>query len=83
MTRAEYTKLAHQLCAVVNARRARRGKEPLREHHIMRVIRLTMGPGPSLVYPAKNPEWRPNKPPKRSPKRDRWALAYLERVRDG
>ena len=54
MTRAEYTTRAHQLCATVNARRIWRGKEPLRELHIMRVVRLMLGPAPAPQYRRRN-----------------------------
>lgn len=79
MTRAEYTARTRQICAAVNARRVWRGKEPLREQHIMRVIRLALGPGPAAVYPARSA----SRPKPRSARYDGWALRYLEKVRDG
>lgn len=79
MTRAQYTARARQLCVLVNARRARAGREPLREQHIMRVIRLALGPAPAAVYPARSA----SRAKPRSSRYDGWALRYLGRVRDG
>ena len=53
LTRAQYSQRAHQLCTLVNARRMQSGKEPLRAQHIMRVVRLAVGPAPALAYPDK------------------------------
>jgi hypothetical protein len=63
MTRAQYEERARTICMLVNARRMRLlGKEPLREQHIMRVIRLAFGPAPEPVYPTYHPR-RPRRRP--------------------
>jgi hypothetical protein len=80
VTRAEYATRTRQLCAAVNARRICRGKEPLREQHIMRVIRLALGPAPALFYPAKSARrgrLRSGPPYTRS----EWAERYFDRVK--
>lgn len=80
VTRAQYLERARQLCAAVNARRAHRRREPLREQHIMRVIRLALGQPPPAVYPARSTS---RSRPRSGAKNNCWALRYLEKVRDG
>jgi hypothetical protein len=51
VNRDQYTELSRQLCNLVNSRRIQVGKEPLREKHIMRAVRLVIGPLPRERYP--------------------------------
>jgi hypothetical protein len=62
MTRAQYAARARQLCRLVNERRVHNGKEPLRELHLMRVVRLAVGPAPALAYPNKRSPVRHDRP---------------------